>query len=43
MQKDMKLSLQIGEELEQPLHVAGAANEVIIPLREREVYLFCHT
>lgn len=28
MQKDMKLSLQIGEELEQPLHVAGAANEL---------------
>lgn len=28
MQKDMKLALQIGEELEQPLHVAGSANEV---------------
>ncbi|XP_076810641.1 uncharacterized protein LOC143453254 isoform X2 [Clavelina lepadiformis] len=27
-QKDMRLSLQMGEELEQPLHVAGAANEL---------------
>ena len=27
-QKDMRLALQMGESLEQPLHVAGAANEV---------------
>jgi len=28
-QKDLRLALQMGEVLEQPLHVAGAANEVI--------------
>lgn len=28
MQKDLRLGLQIGEELEQPLHIAGAANEL---------------
>jgi len=27
-QKDLRLALQMGESLEQPLHVAGAANEV---------------
>uniref|UniRef100_H2YMD2 Cytokine-like nuclear factor N-PAC n=1 Tax=Ciona savignyi TaxID=51511 RepID=H2YMD2_CIOSA len=27
-QKDLKLALQIGDDLEQPLHVAGAANEL---------------
>nr|XP_039255840.1 glyoxylate/succinic semialdehyde reductase 1-like isoform X1 [Styela clava] len=28
MQKDLRLGLQIGEELEQPLHIAGASNEL---------------